>query len=57
MAHALHADACHDYTLVAWVALRDLLAYPERYAARLAPSPTYTDRHIGQHPGDVAGWA
>ena len=56
MARALHADACRDYTLVAWVALRDLPAYPERYAAQLAPSPTYTDRHIGQHPGDVAGW-
>jgi hypothetical protein len=44
MARALHADACRDHALVAWVVLWDLPAYPERYAARLvtsgqAPSP------------------
>jgi hypothetical protein len=39
MAHALHADACRDHALVAWVMLWDLPAYPERFAARLATSP------------------
>src|SRR5690242_4180040 len=44
MARALHADACRDHALVAWIVLWDLPAYPERYAARLvtgspAPSP------------------
>jgi hypothetical protein len=34
MARALHADACRDHALVAWV----VLAYPGRYAARLATS-------------------
>jgi hypothetical protein len=38
MARALHADACRDHALVAWVVLWDLPAYPERYAARLATS-------------------
>ena len=43
-ARALHADACRDHAIVAWAVLRDLPAYPERYAARLltsgrAPSP------------------
>jgi len=40
IARALHADACRDPTLVAWVALWDLPAYPERYAARLATNGT-----------------
>jgi hypothetical protein len=57
MACALHTDACRDHALAAWAVLWDLPAYPERYAARLAPPPTYADRHIGQHPGDIAGWA
>jgi hypothetical protein len=44
LARALHANACRDHALVAWVVLWDLPAYPERYAARLvtsnqAPSP------------------
>src|SRR4051794_622602 len=42
MAHSLHADACRDHSLVAWIVLWDLPAYPERYAARLVtngPSP------------------
>ena len=38
MARALHADACRDHALVAWMVLWDLPAYPERYAARLATS-------------------
>ena len=38
MARALHADACRDHVLVAWVVLWNLPAYPERYAARLATS-------------------
>ena len=38
MARALHADACRNYALVAWVVLWDLPAYPGRYAARLATS-------------------
>ena len=42
MARSLHADACRDHSLVAWIVLWDLPAYPERFAARLAtngPSP------------------
>jgi hypothetical protein len=42
MARALHADACRDHVLVAWVVLWDLSAYPEQSAARLAtnvPAP------------------
>ena len=38
MARALHADACRDHAIVAWVVLWDLPAYPERFAARLATS-------------------
>jgi hypothetical protein len=38
MARSLHADACRDHALVAWVVLWDLPAYPERYAARLVTS-------------------
>jgi hypothetical protein len=38
MARALHADACRDHALVAWVVLWDLPAWPERYAARLVTS-------------------
>jgi hypothetical protein len=43
MARALHADACRDHALVAWMVLWDLPAYPKRYAARLvtgAPGPS-----------------
>jgi len=36
MARALHADACRDHALVAWVVLWDLPAWRERYAVRLA---------------------
>jgi hypothetical protein len=36
MARSLHADACRDHALVAWVVLWDLPTYPERFAARLA---------------------
>jgi hypothetical protein len=32
MARALHADACRDHALVAWVVLWDLPAYPKRSA-------------------------
>src|SRR5690242_5354593 len=38
MARALQANACRDHTIVAWVVLWDLPAYPERYAARLVTS-------------------
>jgi hypothetical protein len=38
MALALHADACPDHAIVAWVVLWDLPAYPERFATRLATS-------------------
>ena len=38
MARALHADACRDHAMVAWVVMFDLPAYPERYAARLVTS-------------------
>jgi hypothetical protein len=33
MVCALHADACRDHAIVAWVVMWDLPAYPERYAA------------------------
>jgi hypothetical protein len=38
MARALHADACRDHALVAWIVLWDLPAYPERFAAWLVTS-------------------
>lgn len=38
MAKALQADACRGHSLVAWVVLWDLPAWPERYAARLLTS-------------------
>jgi len=38
MARSLHADACRDHALVAWVVMFDLPAYPECYAARLVTS-------------------
>ena len=38
MARALHADACRDHALAAWVVMWALPAYPERYAARLVTS-------------------
>ena len=42
MARALHADACRDHALVAWVVMWDLPAYPDRFIAQLltsAPCP------------------
>jgi hypothetical protein len=38
MARALHADACRDHAMVAWVVMWDLPAHPNRYAARLVTS-------------------
>ena len=35
MARALHADACRDHALVAWVVMWDEPAYPDRFIARL----------------------
>ena len=35
MARALHADACRDHALVAWIVMWDTPAYPEQFAARL----------------------
>ena len=35
MARALHADACRDHALVAWVVMWDDPAYPARFIARL----------------------
>ena len=42
MARALHADACREHALVAWIVLWDAPGYPGRFTARLAtdaPSP------------------
>jgi hypothetical protein len=36
MARALHADACRDQAVVAWVVMRDAPGYPDRAIARLA---------------------
>ena len=36
MACALHADACRDHAVVAWVVLWDAPGYPDRFIARLA---------------------
>ena len=36
MAHALHADACRDHALVAWVVMRDAPVYPDQFIARMA---------------------
>ena len=60
MAHALHADTCRDHALVAWVVLWDLLAYPERYAARVAtsgsdPSPYVLLAHCWRTYWPVSG--
>ena len=38
MARSLHADACRDHALVAWVVMFDIPEWPERYAARLVTS-------------------
>ncbi len=38
MARSLHADACRNHAAVAWAVFRDLPAYPDQYAARLATS-------------------
>ena len=38
MARALHADACRDQAVAAWVVMWDAPGYPERYAARLVTS-------------------
>jgi hypothetical protein len=32
MTRSLHADACRQHSLVAWIVLWDLPAYPEQYA-------------------------
>jgi len=36
MARTLHADACPEHALVAWVVLWDLPVYSERFTAQLA---------------------
>ena len=36
MARALHADACRDHALVAWVVMWAAPGYPDRFIARLA---------------------
>src|SRR3954449_12706609 len=36
MDRALHADACRDHALVAWVVMWDAPAYPDQFIARLA---------------------
>jgi hypothetical protein len=36
MARALHADACRDNSLVAWIVIRDPPDYPDKFIARLA---------------------
>jgi hypothetical protein len=46
MARALHADACRDHALVAWVVLWDLPAYPDRNAARLATSGSASSPYL-----------
>jgi hypothetical protein len=38
MARSLHADACRNHAITAWVVFWDLPAYPERFAARLVTS-------------------
>jgi hypothetical protein len=38
MARALHADACRDHALVAWIVMWDASGCPNRFIARLAPS-------------------
>src|ERR1700760_3129956 len=35
MARALHADACRDHGLVAWVVMWDAPSYPAQFIARL----------------------
>ena len=35
MDRALHADACRNYAVVAWVVMRDAPGYPDRLIARL----------------------
>jgi protein gp37 len=36
MARALHADACRDHALAAWIVMRDAPGYPDQVIARLA---------------------
>jgi hypothetical protein len=36
MARALHADACRDHALVAWVVMWDAPVYPDQFIARMA---------------------
>ena len=60
MACSLHADACRNHALVAWVVMFDLPAYPERYAARLATSTAspyllLADTLVGIHEQLPAG--
>jgi hypothetical protein len=60
MARALHADACRDHALVAWIVLWDLPAYPERFAARLLTSGALSSPYLllaDRHPGDAASLA
>jgi hypothetical protein len=42
MARGLHADACRDHSLVAWIVMHDPPEYPDKFVARLAtnlPAP------------------
>jgi hypothetical protein len=60
MARSLHAAACRDHAIVAWVVLWDVPAYPERYAARLATSTAspyllLADTLAGIRPGGRRG--
>jgi hypothetical protein len=36
MARGLHADACRDHPLVAWIVMHDPPEYPDKFVARLA---------------------
>ena len=36
MVRSLHADACRDHGLVAWVVMWDAPGYPDQFIARLA---------------------
>ena len=36
MARTLHADACRDQALVAWIVMWDAPGYPDQFIARLA---------------------
>jgi hypothetical protein len=59
MARGLHADACRDHALVAWIIMRDPPEYPDKFIARLAtdrpswprPNSRVTRGHFGQEAG------